>query len=209
ERAAAVHEMASEAEGIARAALEVALEGVGAAEAAREQADATLRERERGRDEACEEHRRVQWLIEQRRSALAEGPLAVRKAELEGELAAARQQVEHLQVAHGERLARIERLRERLAQDRALLERAQRLTGACAAAESSVSEHAAHLEAQLAGEGGAGERAAAELRECAAEEAEIHAKLRGASELVTDAEVHAQRARDQLAGRGLGPGESG
>ena len=34
-------------------------------------ADATLRECERRRDEAREEHRRVQWLIEQRENALA------------------------------------------------------------------------------------------------------------------------------------------
>ncbi|HEX4564300.1 MAG TPA: AAA family ATPase [Solirubrobacteraceae bacterium] len=199
ERAAAVREIAAEAEGIARAALDVAFAGVGAAEAAREQADAALRERERRRDEAREEHRRVQWLIEQRQNALAQGPLAVRKAELEGELAAERQRVEHLQAAHGERVARTERLRERLAHDRALVERARRLLAASAGAGSAIAACVARLEAQLAGEGAAGEKAAAELRECAAEEAQIHAKLRAASELVTEAEVQAQRARDQLA----------
>jgi chromosome segregation protein len=199
ERVAAAREIAEQAEGIARSALDVALEGVGAAEAAREQADAALRECERRRDDAREQHRRVQWLIEQREHAFAEGPLAVRKAELEGELAAERARAEHLQIAQDERVAREQRLREQLERDRALLERAQRLRSACADAASVVSEQVAQLETQLAGEGAAGERMAAELRACAAQEAEIHAKLRAASELVTEAEVAAQRARDQLA----------
>jgi len=199
ERETAVGEIAAQAEGIARAAMEVALQGVGAAESAREQADAELRACERRRDEAREEHRRVQWLIEQRSNALAEGPLAVRKAELEGELAAERQRVEHLQIAHGERVARAQRLREQLASDGVLLERARRLQMAANEAAEAVSAQAAQLEAQLAGEGTAGERMAAELRACAAQEADIQAKLRAASELVTDAEVQAQRARDQLA----------
>jgi chromosome segregation protein len=199
QRAAAVRELAAEAEGVARVALDVALEGVGAAESAREAADATLRERERRLDEAREEHRRVQWLIEQRENALAEGPLAVRRAELEGKLAAERQRTEHLQIVHSERIARAELLRAQRARDGALLEGARRLEAAVSAAAGAVSERVAQLEAQLAGEGEAGERMAAELRECAAQEADIHTKLRAASELVTDAEVQAQRARDQLA----------
>src|SRR5438270_236950 len=132
ERAAAARDIAQQAEGIARSAIDVALEGVGAAEAAREQADAKLRECERRLDDAREEHRRVQWLIEQREHALAEGPLAVRKAELEGELTVERARAEHLQIVQGERVAREQRLREQLERDRALLERAQRLRSACA-----------------------------------------------------------------------------
>jgi chromosome segregation protein len=199
ERAAAVRQVAAEAEGIARAALDVALEGVGAAEAAREAADATLRERERHLDEAREEHRRMQWLIEQRQNALAEGPLAVRRVELEGRVAAERQRTEHLQIAHSERIARAQRLRAQLEHDAVLLGSARRLEAAVRVAADAVSERVAQLEAQLAGEGEAGERMAVELRECAAEEADIHTKLRAASELVTEAEVQAQRARDQLA----------
>jgi chromosome segregation protein len=207
ERATAVREVAAQAESVARGALDFALEGVGAAESVREQADATLRECERARDEAREEHRRVEWLIEQRQNALAEGPLAVRRAELEGELAAARQRVEHLQIAHSERVARAERLHAQLARDRELLARAARLLTAVTCAAELTSSRTAELDAQRGGERAAGEQMAAELRACAAEEAELQAQLRGASELVTEAEVHAQRARDQLAESELERGE--
>src|SRR5439155_5457575 len=55
----------------------------------------------------------------------------------------------------------------------------------------------AELEAQLASDGPAGEEMTAELRACAAEEAEIQARLGRASEAVTEVEVGAQRLRDQ------------
>ncbi|HWJ51601.1 MAG TPA: hypothetical protein VNR42_11295, partial [Solirubrobacteraceae bacterium] len=45
----------------------------------------------------------------------------------------------------------------------------------------------------------AGEKMAAELRACAAQEAEIQSALRAAGETVTEAEVAAQRLRDQVA----------
>ena len=56
----------------------------------------------------------------------------------------------------------------------------------------------AELEDELARDRAAGEQMTAELRACAGEEAEIQTQLRGAGELVTTAEVAAQRLRDQL-----------
>ena len=53
------------------------------------------------------------------------------------------------------------------------------------------------FEQELSGDRAAGEEMAGELRACAGEEAEIQTRLRGAGELVTDAEVAAQRLRDQ------------
>jgi chromosome segregation protein len=53
------------------------------------------------------------------------------------------------------------------------------------------------LEQQLAHDHAAGEEMAAELRACAEQEAEIQSRLRSAGELVTEAEVAAQRLRDQ------------
>jgi chromosome segregation protein len=55
------------------------------------------------------------------------------------------------------------------------------------------------LDAELAADRQAGEGVAAALRACAAEEAQIQAKLREHGEAVTRAEVRAQQARDQEA----------
>src|SRR5439155_22926138 len=150
------------------------------------------------RASALEEQRRAQWLLEQRERAPADGPLAVRRAELEGAIAAERQAVEHARLAQGERAALGTRLRSLQETDAALLERAHRLLALVAAAADAAAELVAKLDAELAGEGAAGERMAAELRVCASEEAEIQGRLRSASEIVTEAEVLAQRARDQL-----------
>src|SRR5206468_6698190 len=57
------------------------------------------------------------------------------------------------------------------------------------------------------GDSAAGDQMAAELRACAGEEAEIHGEMRGASEAVTDAEVGAQRLRDQASEAQLELGE--
>src|SRR6201990_3234895 len=54
----------------------------------------------------------------------------------------------------------------------------------------------AQPEPDLAADRAAGEQLAAELRECAAEESRVHARLRERGEAVTRGEVQAQRARD-------------
>ncbi|HXP28404.1 MAG TPA: hypothetical protein VN804_01495, partial [Solirubrobacteraceae bacterium] len=53
------------------------------------------------------------------------------------------------------------------------------------------------IEQELAADRAAGEEMTGELRQCAAREAEIQAALRAAGEAVTNAEVAAQRSRDQ------------
>jgi chromosome segregation protein len=190
-------EQAAQAEHAARGACERALEEVRAAEGARGNADGTLRECERRQAEAGEARRRTGWLIEQRRAAPAEGPLAVRKAELEGELAAERRQAERLQRERLQRHARIERLRAQLAADTAAAPRAERLAAVLESAGEAVRARVSQLEQELAADRLAGEEMAAELRACAAHEAEIQAALRAAGEVVTAAEVAAQRLRDQ------------
>ena len=52
------------------------------------------------------------------------------------------------------------------------------------------------LEAELDADSAAGEKLAGELRECAAEESRVHARLKERGEEVTRGEVRAQRARD-------------
>ena len=199
ERRVAVGEVAADAERVARGVVEFALKGVRSAEETREQAEAALREAERRWAEAGEELRRTQWLIEQRRAAPREGPLAVRRAQLEGELGVERRQAELRARERSERERRTERLRAQLAGDRELLPRAERLLAALQATGEGLTERVTQLEAELVAGRAAGEQLAAQLRACAGEEEKIQTQLRAAGELVTAAEVAAQRVRDQAA----------
>ncbi len=97
-----------------------------------------------------------------------------------------------------ERARRIERLRAQLAADRALLAVAERLQEALARAGEAIEDGVVErLQAALAQDSAAGAQVAGQLRACAQEEAEIQTELRVASEVVTEAEVAAQRLRDQ------------
>ena len=89
-------ERAAGAEQAARVAVDAALELLREGEEARAGAEEALRAAEREAGDAAEVHERSQRLIERRRSEPGEGPLAVRQAELEGELAAERRQAEQL-----------------------------------------------------------------------------------------------------------------
>jgi chromosome segregation protein len=190
-------EQAVQGEQAAKRACDTALAEMQSFEEARGGAERALRECERRQTEAAEAVRRTEWLIEQRRAAPAEGPLAVRKAELEGQLASERAQAERLAREAEQRRARIERLRAQLAADRELVPRAERLGTAVRAAAEAVQARYAALERELAADRLAGEQMASELRACAAQEAELQAALRAAGEAVTAAEVAAQRLRDQ------------
>ncbi len=192
-------ERAATAEHAARAAAERAHEDSHAADSAREEADGVLREAGRGHARALEQERHAAWLIEQRRAAPHQGPLAVRRAQLEGELAAERRQAERIAREHAERLARLQRLRAQLAADTALRPLAERLAAALHRVGEAVAVRVAELGDELAGDRAAGEEMAAELRACAAQEAEIQARLRAEGEAVTAAEVAAQRLRDHAA----------
>ncbi len=192
-------EAAAQAEQAARGGCEQALAQVRAAEGARGVAEGELRAAERRHVETGEARRRTEWLIEQRREAPAQGPMAVRKAELEGELAAERRELERREAERAQRLARIERLRARHAADSAAAPVLARLASALAAAGEAVQGRVAVLERELAEYRAAGEEMAGELRACAARESELQAELRAAGEGVTDAEVTAQRVRDQAA----------
>ncbi|TMK25632.1 MAG: hypothetical protein E6G62_04650 [Actinobacteria bacterium] len=197
ERLIAETERTAGAEQDAGAAAERALEQLRGAEEARVRAEASLRDAERGHADAGEARRRTERLIEQRRSAPAEGPLAVRKAELEGELAAELRQAERVAHELAERTARSERLRAQRAADVAALAPAGRLAAVLVRAGEAVAERVRELEERLARDHAAGEEMAAELRACAEQEAGIQSSLRSAGELVTEAEVAAQRLRDQ------------
>jgi chromosome segregation protein len=199
ERLIAESEAAAQAEVAARGASEQAAAAVAEADRARDAADRALREADRRRAEAAEAVRRSDWLIAERRRAPEQGPLAVRRAELEGELVAERRQAERAERERAERERRRERLRAQLVADTALVPRAERLIAALEAARKVVAGRVAALEQELTADRAAGEDVSSALRTCAAQEAEIHGELRAQGEAVTNAEVAAQRLRDQAA----------
>ncbi len=199
DRLVAEIERVAGSEQLARAALETALASVRSADDARTGADEALRGAERAAADATEVLERSRRTLERRRSEPGEGPLAVRKAELEGELAAERRQAEQLAEQRRAQLARAELLRARERADRLAAPLAERLGTAIAAARAGVEERVQALEAELAQDREAGEQMTARLRDCAAREAEIQAALRAAGEGVTESALAAQRLRDQAA----------
>jgi chromosome segregation protein len=195
----AASEVAVRAEQAAKAAAEDALQRVSETEQAREEAEGALRAAERARMEGVEEQRRLAWLIEQRRAEPERGALAVRRAQLEGELAAERRQAERVARERAEREQRLERLHAQLAADTALVPVAERLVAALQGIGEAIDVRVGELEQELARDREAGEAMAAELSACAREETEIQSGLRAQGEAVTSAEVAAQRLRDQFA----------
>jgi chromosome segregation protein len=195
----AATETCASVEHAARMAANEAVEQAQAADAAREHAEGQLREAIREHARALERERQAAWLIEQRRAAPEQGALAVRRAELQGELAAERRQAERLRREHEERVRRLGRLRAQHVADTALAPVARRLAEALQDASEAVAARVAELDAELARHSAAGEQMAAELRACAAQEAELQARLRAEGDAVTAAEVAAQRLRDQAA----------
>jgi chromosome segregation protein len=199
DRLIAESEQAVATEHAARAAVEQALEQSREANLARDRSEGALRDSERLLGEAAEAQRKAAWLIEQRKAAPEQGALAVRRAELQGELAAERRQAERRQAERAERARRIERLRAQRAADLELAPRASRLAAVLADAGEAMAGLLQQVEAALSEDRAAGEQVSAELRACAQEEAEIQAALRVEGEAVTGAEVTAQRLRDQAA----------
>ena len=199
ERLIAASEAAVIAEHAAAAAAQASQERVGEADEERIEAEERLRDAERELAQAQEAERRLRWLIEQRRTAPEQGPLAVRRAELQGELAAERRQAERIAAELAQREQRIARLRDRHAADAALAPAARRLAATLSAAGEVAEGLLADVQQRLSDDSAAGERLAGELRSCAHREAEIQARLREVGEQVTMTEVAAQRLRDQAA----------
>jgi len=196
DRLIADSERAVQAEQAALAAAERAAEAVAAADAAREEADRAARQADRDRSAAAEELRRAGWLIEQRRKAPHEGASAVRRAQVEGELAAERRTAERAARERAERARRLDFLRAQRAADERLEPQARALAETLGRVAAAVTNRVEALEAELAADRAAGEGVAERLRACAREEAEIQTLLRERGEAVTAAEVRAQQLRD-------------
>jgi chromosome segregation protein len=192
-------EQAAAAEQAARAAAEAAGAGVTEADGARAEADRELRTATRARDTAAEELRRAEWLVEQRRGAPDEGPVGLRRAEVQAALAAERrlaEQAERARAAHEDRMAAARQARARC---ETLAPVAARLVAALESVEEAVGGHAGALEAELQADRAAGEGLAGELRAVAHQEADVQGRLRERGEAVTTAEVNAQQVRDRAA----------
>ncbi len=81
---------------------------------------------------------------------------------------------------------------------------AERLASRPARRREALATRVEAIGAELDADQAAGEKLAAGLRECAAEESRVHPALKERDEAVTRGEVHAQRARDHVSGRGGG-----
>ena len=202
EQLVAEAETAAQAEQEALAEARAWEHAVREAEDALDSADANLRDTDRERAEAGERQRRAEWLIDQRRSAPEQGEAAVRRAQLEGELAAERRGAERAAAEDERRRLRLATLRAQEIADAALSPNAARLASALDVAGEALASHVATLDERLATDSAAGEGVAAELRSCAAHEAQLQTRLRAAGEAVTEAEVRAQQARDHAAEAG-------
>jgi chromosome segregation protein len=190
----AVHEEAD-----ATAALERHGAAVTDADTARESAESELRSALRAAAEAAEGVSRSEWLITRRREAPQDGPEAVRRAELLGDLRAEQRLAERIEREREERARALQALRTGAERDLALAGDAERAASALESAREAVTARREALDSELEAGAAAGEETAAALKACAQEEAGLQGRLKGASEAVTAAEVAAQQVRDSAA----------
>ncbi|MEZ5120935.1 MAG: hypothetical protein R2736_05060 [Solirubrobacterales bacterium] len=120
----------------------------------------------------------------------------MRRAQIEGELAAERRTAERAARERAERGRRLEYLRAQKAAGERLQPLARTLAETLGRVSAAVANRVEALEAELAADREAGEGVAAQLRACAREEAEIQAQLRERGDALTTAEVRAQQLRD-------------
>jgi chromosome segregation protein len=194
--------------------LAVARTAEATAQAALEQLEAALKRTELQRDEAHSASRAARLArdelsgavqgqsrgIERRIEAgLADGPTAVRRAGVEAELRSERSHTEQMQRAAELQARRRTELEAKLEAMRAAIPRAQGLAEQLSEAAVAANERVAVLGTALDGDRAAGEKLAQELRAHATKEAQLQASLREQGELVTTAEVRAQRSRDMHA----------
>jgi chromosome segregation protein len=202
-------EVAAQAEVDARAALERAASAASGADSLRDRLIAAHRAAVRGLDEAGEEQRRLQALIERRRAAPDDGPNAGRRSQLTAELAAERQMLDRAQRGRAERAGRIERLQGAIERDRELEPAVAAVIAALEDAAGAISGKLASFDEALATDRQAGEHVAGELRACAQQEATLHAALGRENDALTAAEVSLQRGAPPRAARPGQPARAG
>ena len=159
----------------------------------RDAVDREARAASRARDEAAEAERHARWVIQQRKAAPDEGPAptARRRSRPRSRRAPPRRP----RRARARRTRPPDRPRAPPPQRDSSSSRSRSGSRRARRAPASPTRVEA-LEAELDADKAAGEQLAAELRECAAEESRVHARLKERGEAVTRGEVQAQRARD-------------
>jgi chromosome segregation protein len=182
-----------------QASLEEAGAAVARADAAREEDENALRGSLRELAEAQENASRAEWIIQRRREAPDDGPEAVRRAELSGDLRAEQRLAERIAREREERGRALAALRSGAERDLALGEDAQRAATALERGREALVAARDGVQAELDAGALAGEETAAALKACAHEEAELQGRLKRASEAVTGTEVAAQQVRDAAA----------
>jgi len=195
----ALSEQAVRDEADARTEVERRAAEVVEADAAREQAESDLRAALRAAADAEESVSRSEWVIARRREAPDDGPEAVRRAELLGDLRAERRLAERIEREREERARALAALETGAERDLALAGDADRAAEALEGARDAVAARRDALDAELDAGAAAGEQTAATLKSCAQEEAELQGRLKRVSEAVTGAEVAAQQVRDSAA----------
>jgi chromosome segregation protein len=166
-----------------------------------EQAIAAHRLAVRNRDEATEERRRIEAMIEQRRAAPDDGPNAGRRLQITAELASERGAVERAARERAERDFRRERVRGAITVAQQLRPAVAAMIEALEGAAAAISQQRGAFEQALAADREAGEHVAAELKACAQQEATLHAQLQHANEARTETQVRLQRVGDRAADR--------
>jgi chromosome segregation protein len=154
----------------------------------------------RALDELREEERRIGALMERRRAAPDDGvggDGVDRRAQLAAELAAERRMLERVERERAERAKRLERVREGVARNTELGPAVKSVIEALEDVAGAIAQRLHGFDEALAADRQAGEHVALELRTCAQQEAELHAKIGQENETLTQAEVRLQRARDQ------------
>ena len=192
-------ERAAGDEAAARAELERAGAEVGESDAAREGTENALRTALRELADAQENANRAEWIIARRREAPEDGPEAVRRAELTGDLRAEQRLAERIAREREERARALAALRSGAERDLALGDDAERAAAALEHGRDALVGARDAVQADLDAGTAAGEETAAALKACAHEEAELQGRLKGASDAVTAAEVGAQQVRDGAA----------
>jgi chromosome segregation protein len=195
----AASERAAGDEAAAKAALERAGAAVAEADGAREEAENALRGALRGLADAQENANRAEWIISRRREAPDDGPQAVRRAELTGDLRAEQRLAERIAREREERARALAALRSGAERDLALGDDAERAAAALERGRDALVAARDAVQADLDSGAAAGDETAAALKACALEEAELQGRLKRASDAVTAAEVGAQQVRDGAA----------
>ncbi len=180
----------------ARSENEQATAQLASGEQQREQLEGELRELRRQREEQVERARRADWLIEQRRE-LGSGPADVRRRELAGQVEVERRLAETLARGQAEQAARRRRVEAAAERDEALLPTAGQLIRALEQALAATRGRLSQLEEELQADEAVGQQQAAELRRLAQSEYELQARLREASEALTQEEVRVAQIRDR------------